>query len=184
VPAPPDRWTPPVSGSSPLPRALYLALCPLGPTYRRQFSSLAPSLSLSVSQAQIASRRAVAPRGPFFSLYAVGLPCQFCPHRARRGPARAHSRMSPDFSVTTPAHAPSSLLRALLVPRARPSPHSHSFTLSRALPTPPVAAGDPHPHSPPSKPPETAPDLPELRPEVRHPSSCPISPIAPCAQPI
>jgi hypothetical protein len=49
-----------------------------------------------------------------------GLPCQF---RARRAPARAHSRMSPDFSATTPAHAPSSLLRAPPVPRARPSSH-------------------------------------------------------------
>ncbi|ONM27119.1 hypothetical protein ZEAMMB73_Zm00001d007582 [Zea mays] len=31
--------------------------------------------------------------------------------------------MSPDFSATTLAHAPSSLLRAPLVPRAHPSPH-------------------------------------------------------------
>ncbi|PWZ23535.1 hypothetical protein Zm00014a_035884 [Zea mays] len=31
--------------------------------------------------------------------------------------------MSPDFSATTPAHAPSSLLRASPVPRAHPSPH-------------------------------------------------------------
>jgi hypothetical protein len=79
--------------------------------------------SLSVSRARITSRRAVAPRAPVFSLYAVGLPCQFCPLRVRRGPARAHSRTSPNFSATTPAHSPSSLLRAPPVPRAHPSPH-------------------------------------------------------------
>jgi hypothetical protein len=40
---------------------------------------------------------------------AVGLPCQIRLPRARRGPARAHSRTSPGFSATTPAHASSSL---------------------------------------------------------------------------
>jgi hypothetical protein len=94
------------------------------------------SLSLSVSRAQIASRRAVAPRAPFSSLYVVGLPCQFCPLRARRGPARAHSHTSPDFSATAPAHAPSSLLRAPLVPRAHPSPHfAQLHPLSRSAHT-------------------------------------------------
>jgi hypothetical protein len=53
----------------------------------------------------------------------VGLPCQLCPPRARRGPASAHLRTSPDFLAATPAHAPISLLRAPLVPHARPSPH-------------------------------------------------------------
>jgi hypothetical protein len=60
---------------------------------------------------------------PLFSLCAVGLPCQFRLPRARRGPARAHSRTSPGFSAPTPAHAPNSLLRAPPVPRAHPSPH-------------------------------------------------------------
>jgi hypothetical protein len=78
--------------------------------------------SLSVLRARITSRRAIAPCAPFFSLCAVGLPYQFRPLRARRGPTRAHSRTSPDFSATTPAHVPSSLLRAPLVPRAHPSP--------------------------------------------------------------
>jgi hypothetical protein len=66
------------------------------------------------------------------------------------------------------------------------TPHliSRSFTLSRALPTPPATAGDPHPRSRPSSSPETAPSLPELRPEVRRPSPCPISFIAPCVRPI
>jgi hypothetical protein len=60
----------------------------------------------------------------------------------------------------------------------------HTLTLSRALPTPPAAAGDPRPCSRPSSSPETAPSLPELCPEVRHLSPCPISTIAPCARPI
>ena len=120
----PNRRTPPVSGSSPsrapsLSRSLPSGANLSAPVF---FTRVLP-LSLSVSRARIASRRAVAPRAPFFSLCAVGLPCQFRPLRARRGPARAHSRTSPDFSATTPAHAPSSLLRAPPVPRAHPSPH-------------------------------------------------------------
>jgi hypothetical protein len=94
----------------------------MGLACRRQFSSpRAPSLS--VSWARSASRRAVAPHAPFSSLCAVDPTCRFRPLRARRGPARAHSRTSPDFSSMTPAHAPSSLHRAPPVPRAHPSPH-------------------------------------------------------------
>jgi hypothetical protein len=48
-------------------------------------------------------------------------------------PACAHSRTSPGFSATTPAHAPNSLFRALPVPRAHPSPHfTHPRPLSRS----------------------------------------------------
>jgi hypothetical protein len=115
---------------------------------------------------------------------AVGLPCQIRLPHARHGPARAHSRTSPGFSATTPAHASSSLFRAPPVPRAHPSPHSRSLALSRALPMPLAAAGDPRPHFRPSSLPETAPSLPELRPKVRHPSPCPVSLIAPCVRPI
>jgi hypothetical protein len=79
--------------------------------------------SLSVSRARSASRRVVAPHAPFSSLCAVDPTCQFRPLHARRGPARAHSCTSPDFSATTPAHAPSSLLRTPPVPRTRPPPH-------------------------------------------------------------
>jgi hypothetical protein len=128
APAPPDRRTP-------LPRVLPISLStrwgrPVGAGY------FARSLSLSISWAWIASRRAVAPRAPFFSLYAMGLPCQFRPLRARRGPARAHSRTSPDFLATTLAHAPSSLLRAPPVPRAHPSPHfAQLHPLSRSAHT-------------------------------------------------
>jgi hypothetical protein len=180
TPAPSDRRTPPVSGSSPslvpsLPRSLPSGASLLAPVF------FPPrSLSLFVSRGWSASRRAVAPHAPFFSLCAVDPTCPFRPLRTRRGPALAHSRTSPDFSATTPAHAPISLLRAPQVPHLI----SCSFTLSRALPTPPAAAGDPRPCSRPSSSLETAPSLPELRPEVRHPSPCPISLIAPCAWPI
>jgi hypothetical protein len=94
---------------------------PVGPTCQRQFPS--PARSLSVSWARFASRRAVALHAPFSSLCAVDPACQFRPLRARRGPACVHSRTSPDFSAMTPAHAPSSLLRALPMPRTRPLPH-------------------------------------------------------------
>jgi hypothetical protein len=153
----------------------------VGPICRRQFPSPARSLSLSASRARIASRRVVAPLTPFFSLCAVGLPCQFRPLRALCGSAPAHSRTSLDFSATTPAHAPSSLLRAPPVPRAHPSPH---FAQLHPLSHSAHAAGDLHLRSRPSSSPETAPSLPELRPEVRHLSLCLISPIAPCVRPI
>jgi hypothetical protein len=93
----------------------------MGPICRRQIPS--PARSLSLSRGPRSPVAEPLPRAPFFSLYVVGLPCQFRPLRARRGPARAHSRTSSDFSATTPAHAPSSLLRAPPVPHARPSPH-------------------------------------------------------------
>jgi hypothetical protein len=97
-----------------------------GPSLSAPVTSLtrSPSLSLSVSRARIASRRVVALRAlSSLSLCAVDPPCQFRPFRARRGPTRAHSRTSLDFSATTPAHAPSSLFRAPPVPRAHHSPH-------------------------------------------------------------
>jgi hypothetical protein len=74
--------------------------------------------------------RVVAPRVPFYSLCAMDPPCQILLRRARRGPARAHSRTSPGFSATTPTHAPSSFFRVPPVPRAHPSPH---FTQLRPL---------------------------------------------------
>jgi hypothetical protein len=155
----------------------------VGPTCRRQLlRPLTPSLS--VSWARITSRRAIAPCAPFFSLCAVGLPCQFRPLRARHGPARAHSCTSPNFSATTPTHAPSSLLRAPPVPRAHPSPHfaqlhplSHStHAVSRRRRPAPVfpaiqLAGDR------SKPPRAL-----SRGETTVP--IPISPIVPCVRPI
>jgi hypothetical protein len=111
-----------------LPRARppSLARCPVGPTYCRQFPSPALSLSLSLYLCLAGSDRQSPSRCPahhLFSLCAMGLPCQFCLPCSRRGPARAHSRTSPDFSATTPTHMPSSLFRAPLVPRTHPSPH-------------------------------------------------------------
>jgi hypothetical protein len=94
----------------------------VGPTCRRQFSSPIRSLSLCLT-GPVRQCRAVSPACPLFSLCAVGLPCQFRLPRSRRGPTSAHSHTSPDFSATTLAHAPSSLLRAPSVPHARPSPH-------------------------------------------------------------
>jgi hypothetical protein len=96
----------------------------VGPTCRRQFPSPVHSLSLSICLAgPVCQCRVVAPVHPLFSLCAMGLPCQFHLPRSRRGPTSAHSRTSPGFSATTPAHAPSSLLRAPPAPRAHPSPH-------------------------------------------------------------
>jgi hypothetical protein len=92
------------------------------PTCRRQFPSPVRSLSLCLV-GPIHQCRAVAPACPLYSLCAVDLPYQFRLPRAHRGPARAHSRTSPGFSATTPAHAPSSLHKAPPVPRAYPLPH-------------------------------------------------------------
>jgi hypothetical protein len=101
------------------------------PTCRRQL--LCPlALPLSVSWARFASAELLPPR-PFSlsALWAYLVRSAFLARR--RGPAHAHSRMSPGFSATTPAHAPNSLLTALSVPRAHPSPHfAHSHPLSRS----------------------------------------------------
>ncbi|PWZ37492.1 hypothetical protein Zm00014a_004443 [Zea mays] len=159
-----------------LPRSL-----PSGPTCRRRFSSPARSLSLPVSRARIASTEQL-PRVPLSPLSASWtLPVSSAPSALavdRRVRTRARHRISrPRRSPTRPA--------PFLEPRQCPAhtPHliSRSFALSRALPTPPTAAEDPRPRSRSSSSRETAPSLPELRPEVRHPSPCPISLIAPCA---
>jgi hypothetical protein len=107
----------------------------------------------------------------------------------------APSMLAVDWRVRTHARRRISRPRR---PPTRPAPflepcqcptHTHrlislSFTLSRALPTPPAAAGDSRLRSRPSSSLETAPSLPELRPEVRHSSPCSISPIVPCVRPI
>jgi hypothetical protein len=155
----------------------------VGPTCRRQFPSPAHSLSLYLA-GPVRQCLAVAPARPLFSLYVVGLPCQFRLLHARRGPTCVHSRTSPGFSATMPAHVPSSLFRAPPVPHAHPSPHfTHPRPLSRyalaarrrrrpSLASPAIQiAGDR------SKPPRAPP-------EVRHPSPCPISLIVPYVRPI
>jgi hypothetical protein len=99
-----------------------LARCPVGPICQRQFPSPARSLSLYLAgpDRQSPSR---CPARPFLLSLHRGPDLSVPPLRARHGPARAHSRTSPDFSATTLAHAPSSLLRAPPVPHAHPSPH-------------------------------------------------------------
>jgi hypothetical protein len=92
----------------------------MGPACRCQFSSSrAPSLSRGPGPL-VAE---MLPRTPLSPLSAPWTqPVSSAPF-AHRGSARAHLRTSSNFSATTPAHAPSSLLRAPPVPRAHPSPH-------------------------------------------------------------
>jgi hypothetical protein len=153
-------------------RPLSLAHCPVGPICRRQLlHSLSPSLSLSRGPASPVAE--LLPRAsPFLSL-AMDPPCQFRLPRARCGPARAHSRTSPGFSATTPLTRPALFLEPYQHPAHTPRLISHSFTLSRALPTPPAAAGDPRPCSRPSSSPEIAPSLPELHPQGETPVPVP-----------
>jgi hypothetical protein len=110
--APRDRRTPPVSGSSPLPPARSLShSLPNGADLSAPISFTC-ALPLSLSRGPSSPVAESLPRAPpFLSL--------------RRGPALSvpPSPLSPDFSTTTPTHAPSSLLRAPSVPRARPLPH-------------------------------------------------------------
>jgi hypothetical protein len=149
------------------------------------------------------------PRAPSFSLCLTDPRCQsqsryphtLFPLSQRRAPALSAPPSPPSPSVTVDRRMRTRACRRVSRPRRSPTrpapflePHqcpahtpcliSHNFTLSHALPTPLAAAGDPRPCSLPSSSPETAPSLPELRPEVRHPSLGPISLIVPCARPI
>jgi hypothetical protein len=171
-------------------RPPFLARCPVGPTCRRQFPSpvrslsLSVSLSLSISRARIASRRAVAPHVPFSLSAPSACPVSSAPsalamdRRVRTQALRWISR------PRRPPTRPAPFLEPHQCPAHTPRLISLSFTLSRTLLTLPAAAEDPCPRFRPSSSPETTPSLPELRPEVTHPSPCPISPIAPCVRPI
>jgi hypothetical protein len=99
----------------------------------------------------------------------------------RRVRTRSHRQIS---RPRRPPTRPTPFLEPRQCPTLAPRLISHTLALSRTLSTPPATTGDPRPRSRPSSSPETAPSLPELCPEVRHPSPCPVSPIAPCAQPI
>jgi hypothetical protein len=145
-------------------RVLPLYLCLAGPD--RQSSSRCPARPFPFSLR----------RGPALS---VSPPSALAVDRRVR--TRARRRIS---RPRRPPTCPTPFLEPRQCPAHASRLISRSFTLSRALPTPPAAAGDPRPRSRPSSSPETAPSLPELRLEVRHPSPCPISPIAPCARPI
>jgi hypothetical protein len=184
VPAPSDRRTPHVSDSSPsrapsLPRSLPRWVDLSVPIF------LPCALSLSLSGGPGSPVAEPLPRAPLSSL-SVSWACPV---------SSAPSALAVDRRVRTRARPwisrprrrpmrPAPFLEPRQCPAHTPCLNSHSFTLSRALPTPPAAARDPCPCSRPSSSPETAPSLPELQPEVRHPSLCPISPIAPCVRPI
>jgi hypothetical protein len=89
-----------------------LARCPVGPAYRRQFSSpRAPSLSCGPGP-PVAEPLPRTPLSPLSAPWTLPVSSTF-----------SALAMDRDFSATTLAHALSSLLRASLVPRAYPSPH-------------------------------------------------------------
>jgi hypothetical protein len=91
---------------------------PVGPACRCQS---ARSLSLSLSRGPGPPVTEPLPRTPPSPLSAAWtLPISSAPSALA---VDRRVRTSPDFSATTPAHAPSSLLRAPPVPRAHPSPH-------------------------------------------------------------
>jgi hypothetical protein len=169
------------SPPDPVPRAP--AALTGGPSLSAPVTSLAHSLSLCLAGP---NRQcwAVAPHVPFTLSAPWTLPVKSAfpaPALDRHVRTRARLQIS---RPRRPPTRPAPFLEARQCPAHTPHLISRSFTLSRALPTPLATAGDPHPRSRPSSPPETAPSLPELLPEVRHPSPCPISLIAPCGRPI
>jgi hypothetical protein len=181
--APPDRRTPPVSGN-PLSCTLSLSRSlPSGADLSASVSSPARPSSLSCLAGPVCQLPSRRPARPLFFLCGVGLPYPIPPALAVDQRVRTHARRR----VSRPRRQPTRLdpfLEPRQCPALAPRLISHSFTLPRALPTPPAAVEDPRPCSRPSRPPETVSGLPELRPEVRHLSPCPIFPIALCARPI
>jgi hypothetical protein len=159
APAPPDRRTSPVSGS-PLSRSL-----PSGADLSVPVSSPAPP-PLSLSRGPGSPVAESLPRAsPFLSLRrgpSLSVPPALAVDRRVRTRAR-HWISRP----RRPPMRPAPFLEPRHCPALGPRLISHGFALSRALPTPPAAAGDPRPRSQPSSSPETALGLPELRPEVR-----------------
>jgi hypothetical protein len=143
------------------------------------------ALPLSLSHGPRSPVAEPLPRAPLSSLSALwACPVSFAPSTLavdRRVRTHARRRIS---RPRRPPTCPAPFLEPRQCPAHTPRLISLSFTISRALPTPPAAAGNPRLRSRPSSSPETTPSLPELRPEVRHPSSCPISPITPCVRPI
>jgi hypothetical protein len=174
------RAAPPASGRSPLLRALSPSLAaqwrqPIDASF---LHPLALSLCLAGLVRQSPSRCPAHPLYPLSASWTLPISTAFSAlvmdRRVRTRARRRISRPTGSAPFIEPRQCPAH------------TPHliSRSFALSRALPSPPAATGDPRPRSRPSSSPETAPSLPELRPEVRHPSPCPISPIAPCVRPI
>jgi hypothetical protein len=97
--------------------------------------------------------------------------------------ARPHAR-TPRSPATSLTHAPQLLFEHHPHLHSLPCPVSHSLALSRALPMPLDLAGDPRPPCLSPSSPEATPSDPELRPEVRHPFPCSVSPIMLCRRPI
>jgi hypothetical protein len=157
----------------------------MGPTCRRQFPSSVRSLSLYIYiyiylAGPVRQCRAVAPRVPF----SLSVPWTLHVRSAFPAPAvdrRVRTRAR--HRISRPRR-PAPFLEPRQCPALAPRLISHTLVLSRALPSPLDVAGDPRPRSRASSSPKTAPSLPELRPEVRHPSPCPISLIVPCVHPI
>jgi hypothetical protein len=154
---------------------------PVSASFLRTFN-----LSLSLCLAgPVRQCRAVAPARPFFSLSA---PWAYLVSSApsvltvdRRVRTRARLRIS---RPQRPPTRPTPFVEPRQCPTLAPRLILHTLALSRALPSPSDATGDPSLRSRPSSSPETAPSLLELRPEVRHLSPCPISLIVPYVRPI
>jgi hypothetical protein len=182
---------PPLTGgphlSAPVSRARPLspARCRVDLTCRRQLlHPLALYLSLYVSRARFASAEPLSPRAPFSLSASWTLPVRSAfpaPTEDWRVRIRASRRVS---RPRCPPTCPTPFLEPCLYPALAPRLISHTLVLSRALPSPPDAAGDPSLCFRPSSSPDIAPSLPELHPEVRHSSPCPISLIASCVRPI
>jgi hypothetical protein len=150
---------------------------PVGASFLRPFT-------LSVSWARFASAEPFPPRVPFSlsAPWAYLVSSAFpAPTMDRRVRTRARRWVSRPRCLPT---RPTPFLEPCQCPALAPRLISHTLALSRALPLPPDATGDPRPRSRPTSSSKTTPSLPELHPEVRHPSSCPISLIAPCVRPI
>jgi hypothetical protein len=204
----PSRPTKPSQAARPRARAVWQA----DPACQRQFSP-APSLSCSLPAGADLSAPVTSPAHSLSLSLSLSLfVCLTGPdrHSPSRCPAYPFSSLSASWAYPV-SSVPSALVvdrhvrtrarRQISRPRRPPTraapfleprqcpahtPHliSLSFTISRALLTPPAAAKDPHPRSQPSSLSETAPSLTELHLKVRHPSPCPISPVAPCVRPI
>jgi hypothetical protein len=126
------------------------------------------------------------PRAPL-PLYLVGPPHQ----HAEPFPSRVRSlslhRGSPLSALPSLRPAVDQHAHARRDPRPhRPHPHSlphpilRKLALSRALPSPLDLAGDPRPLCQSPSSPEATPSDPELRPMMRHPFPCSVSPIMLC----
>jgi hypothetical protein len=143
------------------------------------------ALPLSLSRGPGSPVAEPLPRAPLSSLSTPwAFPVSSAPSALvvdRRERTRARRRIS---QPRRPPTHPAPFLEPRQCPAHAPRLISHSFTLSRALPTLLATAGDPRPCSRPSRLPETALGLAKLCLEVRHLSPCPISSIAPCARPI